>query len=118
TTLDFSSLNQKFDLIFVDGSHHYEDVKKDTMNVFNLLKDENSIIIWHDYLNTSSSVRWEVFRGILDGTPQDKRGKLSHISNTLFAMYSNKDYVSHEMELHPDPNKIFELKISASPILK
>ena len=116
TKLDFSSLNQKFDLIFVDGSHHYEDVKSDSINAFELLKDENSIIIWHDYLNNSASVRWEVFRGIIEGTPEPKRNKLTHISNTLFAMYNNHKYPSHEMNFFAEPNKSFEVNIKATAI--
>jgi predicted O-methyltransferase YrrM len=47
-TFDFHSLNKKFDLIFLDGDHAYPAVVKDTRSVFTLLKDENSMIVWHD----------------------------------------------------------------------
>lgn len=86
-SLDFSSLQQVFDVVFVDGDHHYESVKSDTENAFRVLRNEHSIIVWHDYLHTSGKIRWDVLRGILEGTPQEKRKNLYAVSNTLCAVY-------------------------------
>lgn len=47
-TFDFSTLNKKFDLIFIDGDHSYEAIYSDTKNAFTLLKNEKSVIVWHD----------------------------------------------------------------------
>lgn len=51
TTSDefFKSNKQKFDVIFVDGLHYYEQVKRDVENSLNVLKN-NGIIIIHDML--------------------------------------------------------------------
>jgi hypothetical protein len=57
-TYDFSKLGERFDLIFVDGDHTCEGVRSDTANVFNLLRDENSVIVWHDYAFIPELVRW------------------------------------------------------------
>lgn len=47
---DFFSLNtQKFDVIFVDGLHYYEQVKRDVFNSLKFL-NENGIVIIHDML--------------------------------------------------------------------
>lgn len=91
-TMDFSKLDQKFDLIFVDGDHSYEGVASDSKNVMQLLRDQHSIIIWHDYTSNYEHINWEVFRGILAGVPKDKHHKLFHISNTLCAVYLNDEY--------------------------
>ncbi len=45
----FSTNNEKFDLIFIDGLHHYEQVKKDIINSINAL-NEKGIILMHDCL--------------------------------------------------------------------
>src|ERR1035437_8860708 len=89
-TFDYSSLNQKFDLIFIDGDHHSESVKNDTANAFKLLKVDDSIIVWHDYGNTPNDIRWDVLHGILDGTPSEKLGNLYHVSNALCAIYTSR----------------------------
>tara|TARA_B100001057_G_scaffold490276_1_gene578209 strand:- start:7540 stop:8247 length:708 start_codon:yes stop_codon:yes gene_type:complete len=39
----------KFDVIFIDGLHHYEQCQKDCINSINQLK-ENGIILFHDML--------------------------------------------------------------------
>ncbi|MGZ3920604.1 MAG: class I SAM-dependent methyltransferase [Bacteroidia bacterium] len=87
TTFDFSNYKNKCDLVFVDGDHHYKGVVNDTRVAFDLLKDDKSVIVWHDYGNGTETVRWEVLQGILDGTPADKRKHLYSVNNTLCAVY-------------------------------
>lgn len=86
-SFDFSNYNRSNDLVFVDGDHHYKSVVNDTKIAFDLLRDEKSVIVWHDYGNGTETVRWEVLLGILDGTPEDKRKHLYSVNNTLCAVY-------------------------------
>ena len=112
-TFDYSSLNQKFDLIFIDGDHHYESVKNDTINAFKLLKDEYSIIVWHDYGNDPSDIRWDVLRGILDGTPDEKHSNLYRVSNTLCAIYTPKLIKAEYVQPFSAPDKFFSITLKA-----
>jgi predicted O-methyltransferase YrrM len=86
-TFDFDGLNRKFDLIFIDGDHHFEMVKNDTEKVFKYLVHEKTIIVWHDYARNPEMIRWEVFAGLLDGCPQEFHKDLFHAANTLCAVY-------------------------------
>ena len=43
----FSDNKEKFDLIFIDGLHHYKQVKKDIINSLKIIKD-GGIILMHD----------------------------------------------------------------------
>jgi len=115
-TFDFSSLGWKFDLIFVDGDHHYQSVVNDTKNVFKLLKDENSIIIWHDYGYSYESIRWEVVDAILEGTPKEERKNLYKVSNTYCAIYSKKPLPSKLQEFPATPDKLFTVTVKADRI--
>lgn len=114
TRFDFKSLNKKFDLIFVDGDHSYEGVLNDTQKVFELLKDENSIIVWHDYVTNYEFIDWEVYAGILDGTSAEKRDKIYHIGNTYCAIYTNKKFNSKQLDFPTMPDKRFKLEIKSS----
>lgn len=113
---DFHSLDQKFDLIFVDGDHSFDGVKNDTQKVFELLKNENSIIIWHDYTTQYELIDWEVFAGILEGTPKEKRKNIYHITNSLCAIYINGDFKTGVMDFPAMPDKKFEITIAASKL--
>lgn len=108
---DFSTLNKKYDLIFVDGDHSYEAVKSDTQNVYNLLKDENSIIVWHDYGFDPETARESVISGILDGLPTDAHQYLYHVSNTICAIYSKRKLNAYLQESPVRPDKIFTIHI-------
>ncbi len=111
---DFNSLNTKFDLIFIDGDHHYSGVKNDTQKVFDHLIHENTIVVWHDYAFNPEHVRAEVFLGILDGIPPKKRKNLYHISNTLCAVYFpnlDNSIPKFEMNYPQTPTRNFEVNI-------
>lgn len=84
---DFSSLNRKFDLIFIDGDHHYISVLNDTRNVFQHLVHEKTIVVWHDYAYYPGSLRNETFAAILDGLDASLHSKLYYIANTMCAVY-------------------------------
>ncbi|MCC7302169.1 MAG: class I SAM-dependent methyltransferase [Bacteroidia bacterium] len=113
-TFDFNSLNRKFDLIFVDGDHRYEAVRNDTEKVFRLLKDDTSIIVWHDYAIQYEHIDWNVFAGILDGAPAEKRNNIYHVSNTLCAIYINRPVKSFSRVYPAVPDKEFTITIQAS----
>ncbi len=108
---DIAALDKKYDLIFIDGDHHREAVARDTATAFKMLKNERSIIVWHDYANDPESVRWSVLSGILDGCPSDQRNKLFHISNTLCAVYMPHDISSSPLAINKNENT-FSFKIS------
>ncbi len=108
---DFSSLQQKFDLIFIDGDHSYEGVKSDTQQVYKLLKDDNSMIVWHDYGYNPETPRYSVIAGILDGLPIEAHGDLYHVSNTLCAIYTKKDLKSLIQESPVTPDKTFSVNL-------
>ena len=48
-TFDFTPYVNKIDMVFIDGTHTYEGVLKDSEVALKLLKDGKSVIIWHDY---------------------------------------------------------------------
>jgi hypothetical protein len=113
STFDFSTLG-KFDFVFVDGDHSYEGVLADTRSAFSVLRDENSIIVWHDYGMEYEAPRWSIMAGILDAAPPDKRPHIYHVSNTLCAIYTRGEFATSFM-VHPSvPTKVFTVRVSAS----
>lgn len=87
---NFSGLNKKFDIIFLDGDHSYHAVKNDTEKTFPLLKNENSVIVWHDAARYYEQPRYEVIAGILDGLPEKERKFVYFVENTLCAIYTRQ----------------------------
>jgi hypothetical protein len=115
-TYDFSQLNKKFDLIFIDGDHSYGAVKKDTENAFKLLKDSNSIIVWHDYGRSYNVENWNTIAAMIDGTPEEYRSKIYHISNTICSIFTSQKLTAGFPQFSDLPNKTFRINLSATKI--
>lgn len=110
-TFDFTSLHQKFDLIFIDGDHSYEMVFNDTQKVFQHLLHENSVVMWHDYAYSPQKIRYEVFQAILDGVGSEHHSHLYHPKNTLCAVFTKKKLKSSTFDTMKFPEKLFTVNI-------
>lgn len=84
---DFGTLNRKFDLIFIDGDHHYKSIMNDSSEVMKYLCHENTIIVWHDACYNPEKPRYEVISAILDSTPTRMHDNIFLIKNSLCAVY-------------------------------
>ena len=109
---DFAGLNKRYDLIFIDGDHTYEMVKNDTKKVFEHLVHDNSIVVWHDYAYSPQKIRYEVFRGILDGLEQKNHAHLYHPENTLCAVYFKGKIECSVFDEMKSADKIFEVTLT------
>lgn len=109
-TFDFSKIGP-FDVIFIDGDHHYDYVLNDTQQVFQHLVHDESIVVWHDYAYNPEKVRYEVMAAILDGTPKAFHAHLYQVSNTLSAVFSKTAPPSYPRKIPTFPNKKFKVKI-------
>lgn len=109
---DFASLNKKFDLVFIDGDHHYELVKNDTENVFRHLVHDRTIVVWHDYAYNPEHIRFEVLAGILDGCPAEFHSRIYHVAHTLCAVYLHEAPDSVPFVSPQKPKGAFEVHLN------
>jgi len=77
-TFDFSPLYNSVDLVFIDGSHHYDYVKSDSENAMKMV-NERGVIVWHDFLIWPGVTKY-LFR-------LSKRSQLYHIKGTSLVIY-------------------------------
>jgi hypothetical protein len=90
TKYDFGQISERFDVIFVDGCHDYPYVVSDTRNAVKLVRNDNSIVVFHDAKNVYNEIEPQVFVGIHDGLPPDWRGCLYTVENTLCAIATKR----------------------------
>ncbi len=77
---DYSPYEGKMDVVFIDGNHSFQFVKKDTENAFKMLSNQG-IIVWHDF---DYIIHRDIFR-YLRGLAKDY--PIYSVPNTRFAIY-------------------------------
>jgi predicted O-methyltransferase YrrM len=111
-TFNFSSLNKKFDLVFIDGDHHYDFLLQDTKNVLKYLVHDKSIVVWHDYGNNPEDIRFEVLAAILDGTAAELHPGIYHVGHTKCAVLLNKEVNSKKADFPVKPGSYFVVNMN------
>ncbi|HEX7869014.1 MAG TPA: hypothetical protein VF455_02785, partial [Chryseobacterium sp.] len=86
-------------------------VKNDTAKVFESLVHQNSVVVWHDYAFNPEKVRYEVFKGILDGLPTEFHSNLYHVANTMCAVFTKENFKTKEFEELKSPEFLFEVNL-------
>jgi len=115
-TFDYAGLNKKFDVVFIDGNHHFDFVKSDTENVFRHLVHENSVVVWHDYAYHPEKNRFEIMHAILDGVPDEFHSNLYHVANTMCAVFVRGDFESKYLNPYENPAVIYEVNLKSRRI--
>lgn len=54
-TFDFTPYHNSVDFVFVDGSHHYDCVVRDSQNALKMMSPRG-VVIWHDYASYAPGV--------------------------------------------------------------
>jgi predicted O-methyltransferase YrrM len=112
---DFGKLNRKFDLVFIDGDHHYDFVKSDTEKIFRHLVHEKSIVVWHDYGFHPDQVRFEVMAAILDGIGAERTGMVYHVAHTKSAIFTGEKMRATPANFPVVPEAYYSMEISRHP---
>lgn len=113
---DFTAPGQKFDLVFIDGDHHYEVVRRDTENVFRHLVHDRTVVVWHDYGFHPDRVRFEVMAGILDGAGEGRTGRIYHVAHTKCAIFTGEKLEADAADFPVIPEEYYRLHLEREKI--
>ena len=87
SVFDFSPYFGKIDIVFVNGQHHYEAVKSDTVNALRMVRP-NGYVIWHDFANYGDC--HDVTRAVINTLSGDNVVQISATQLALFIQPSEK----------------------------
>lgn len=89
---DYSQIDDKIDLFFVDGDHSYNGVYTDTMRIFKI-KHEKSIIIWHDFRGGDYAYNYDVVKAVKDALGE-KFSNVYVTNKNMCGIYLPDEYIN------------------------
>ena len=86
-TFDWSPYEGRAGLVFVDGSHAYDYVRRDSQTALRLVA-KGGLVLWHDY------GRWEGVSRALDELEAERRLGLRHIAGTSLVFWRDDSAIA------------------------
>jgi hypothetical protein len=106
------NINNKVDLVFIDGNHSYEGIYKDTSNIFEFTGYEDTIVVWHDFRTGRNEIVETTVEAILEALPKKYHSNLYSVDNNYCGIYIPEKYKA-SFSFDEDPNSLtsYEVKI-------
>lgn len=109
---DFSSIKDKVDLVFIDGDHSYEGVRKDTENIFNFIDKESSIVVWHDFKDIRNKYIEPTVRAIFDVLPESLHKDIFAVDANYCGVYIPERYKAF-FKSADNPDILYSYEVAA-----
>lgn len=109
---NFSEFQKSIDFIFIDGNHSQEYVENDTHIALELMRNDNSIIAWHDYILVGE-LNKNVLCGILNTIPQHLHKHIIYLQQSNLALYSPSfNFIPFEEKKWDIPESTFTIRMT------
>ena len=79
----FKNNKEKFDVIFIDGLHEYEQCQKDALNAINNI-NKNGVILFHDFI----PIDWEI-----ENVPRFTEGWSGDVWKVAYELSNSKNCI-------------------------
>ena len=112
-TFKFNKIQEKIDLVFIDGDHSYEGILTDTKNIFDFIDVDNTIVLWHDFKDAEMKYRMTTVQAVYDGVPQALHNNIFAVNGNFCGIYLPEKYIRY-FDFSDNPEVIFSYEIAIS----
>jgi len=89
---DYNSLPNKPQLVFIDGDHSYEGIKKDTKLIFDYINLDECIVVWHDFKGIRRDYIMTTVKAVYDAVPRHLHSKIYAMDTNMCGVYIPDKY--------------------------
>lgn len=90
---DYSLIDKKIDICFIDADHSYDGIYNDTKNIFDYINKENTFVIWHDF-RIYEKYRQETIWAVKDALSTEEFNRVYSVHNNACGIYIPDKYIN------------------------
>lgn len=110
---DYSLILDDIDLVFIDGDHSYQGIYIDTKRIFDFIRPEKTVVVWHDF-KIGDFYRKDTVKAIFDAVPLTYQKNIYAVDNNMCAIYIPDKYLN-EFSFDSDPGILFSYRTTIEP---
>lgn len=111
---NYNKIENKIDLVFIDGDHTYQGIYIDTKRIFEVIDCENTIVVWHDFKVKRDEAISTTVDAVFNAIPHSLSKNIFAVDANMCGIFIPDKYL-HFFDFEDRQDEVYSYNVSLYP---